>query len=130
LGILQPFKESGAGIGPGISILPLGCATMEQAVDQFVRGIPDNDLTDLDRQVQERVVVQLKSLVRVCLSSQAPQLLTDLEILMQAQAEKFISTRMRETDVADFFLKQYQEDADIDKDIAGAFHQAGPGLSA
>jgi hypothetical protein len=130
LGTLQPFKESGAGVGPGISILPLGCATMDQAVDQFVKGIPDPDLTDLDRQVQERVEAQLKSLVRVCLSSQAPQLQTDLEMLMQAQAEKFISTRMRETDVADFFLKQYQEDADIDKDIAGAFHQAVPGLSA
>jgi len=43
---------------------------------------------------------------------------------MQTQAEKFVAARMRETDAADFFLKQYENDEDIAKDIAGGFHQA------
>lgn len=129
LSTLQPFKESAAGVGPGISILSLGCATLEEAVDQFVSRIPEKDLVDFDRQIQEKVEAQSKSLVRICLSHQAPQLLTELEVLMQAQAEKFAAARMRESDAADFFLKQYEQDADIAKDIAGAFHQATPSLT-
>src|SRR5262249_9626954 len=85
---LQPFKESAAGVGPGISILPVGCAKLEEAVDKFVKQIPEQDLVDLDRQVQEAVKTKLKSLVSVCLSSQAPQLLSELEMLMQTQTEK------------------------------------------
>lgn len=126
---LQPFQEIAGGVGPGISILPLGCATLEEAVDQVVARIPEPDLVGLDRQIQEKLEAQSKSLVKICLSAQAPQLLTELEILMQAQAEKFAAARMNETDAADFFLKQYQEDKEIAKDIVGAFHQADPAIS-
>jgi hypothetical protein len=123
---LQPFKESAGGVGPGISILPVGCAKLEEAVDQFVKAIPEQDLLDLDRQVQEAVKNKMKSLVSICLSSQASQLLGELEMLMQMYAEKFVAARMHETDAADFFLKQYQNEEEIAKDIAGAFHQATP----
>jgi hypothetical protein len=126
---LQPFKESAAGVGPGISILPIGCTKLEDAVDQFVKRIPEQDVVDLDQKVQEAIQTKQKSLARICLSPQAPQLLGELEALMQTQAEKFVAARMRETDAADFFLKQYQKDEDIAKDIAGAFHQAEPGLA-
>ncbi|HEV2946618.1 MAG TPA: tubulin-like doman-containing protein [Gemmataceae bacterium] len=129
LGSQQPFKESAAGAGPGISILPLGCGTLEEAVKKFVAEVSESELADFDRKVQESLQTKLKSLVQICLSSQAPQLLGELEILMQAQGEKFMAARMRETDAADFFLKQYQQDADIAKDIVGAFHQAAPDLA-
>src|SRR5439155_9282419 len=86
------------------------------------------ELRDLDRQVQEMVQTKLKSLVNICLSSQAPQLLGELEAHMQTVAEKFVAARMTESDAADFFLKQYENDEDIAKDIAGAFHQATPSL--
>ena len=125
---LQPFKESAAGVGPGISILPVGCTKLEDAVDQFVKRIPEQDMVDLDGKVQEALQTKQKSLARICLSPQAPQLLGELEALMQTQAEKFVAARMRETDAADFFLKQYQKDEDIAKDIAGAFHHALPPL--
>jgi len=125
---LQPFKESAAGVGPGISILAVGCAKIEEAGDQFVKTIPESELRDLDLQVQEMVRTKLKSLVNVCLSSQAPQLLGELEAHMQTVAEKFVAARMPESDAADFFLKQYEKDEDIAKDITGAFHQAAPTL--
>jgi hypothetical protein len=35
---------------------------------------------------------------------------------------------MPESDAADFFLKQYEKDEDIARDIAGAFHQAALAL--
>src|SRR4029077_4637966 len=123
---LQPFKESAAGVGPGISILPIGCTKLEDAVNQFVKQIPEQDVVDLDAKVQEAIQTKQKSLAHICLSPQAPQLLSELEALMQTQAEKF--ARMRETDAADFFLKQYDKEEDIAKDIAGAFHQAAPSL--
>jgi hypothetical protein len=126
---LQPFKESAAGVGPGITILPLGCVIMDEAVKQIVSQVPESDLVDLDRQIQEKLESQQKSLARICLSSQAPQFLNELEVQMQALAEKFTNTRMTETDAADFFLKQYQQDKEIAKDIVGAFHQAAPALT-
>jgi serine/threonine protein kinase len=129
LATLQPFKESAAGVGPGITILPLGCATVDEAVDKIVAGVPEADLKELDRQIQEKLENQQKSLARICLSSQAPQLLNELEVMMQSLAEKFTAARMTETDAADFFLRQYHEDKEIAKDIVGAFHQAAPSLA-
>lgn len=127
---LQPFKESAAGVGPGISILPLGCTKLEDAASQLVKQLPEQDVVDLDAKVQEAIQNKQKSLAHICLSPQAPQLLGELEALMQTQAEKFVAARMRESDAADFFLKQYQNDEDIAKDIAGAFHHADLSLRA
>ena len=128
LGSNQPFKESAAGVGPGISILPVGCTALEEAVRKWVGEISESEFVEFDRMVQEALQIKLKSLVQVCLSAEAPRLLGELEVLMQAQGEKFMAARIHETDAADFFLKQYQQDADIAKDIQGAFHQAAPDL--
>jgi hypothetical protein len=128
LGSNQPFKESSAGVGPGISILPVGCTALEEAVRKWVGEISEPEFLEFDQMVQEALQIKLKSLVQICLSAEAPRLLGELEVLMQAQGEKFMAARIRETDAADFFLKQYQQDADIAKDIQGAFHQAAPDL--
>jgi hypothetical protein len=123
---LQPFKEAGAEVGPGISLLPVGCATMEEAVKLFVRTIEPAELTDLDGKIQQVIRGKLKSLVNVCLNAAAPKLLGELEMAMQEQAEAFVAPRIGDSDTAQFFLKQYQQEAEMLKDIAGAFHQASP----
>src|SRR5260370_41827754 len=94
LGSLQPFQESAAGAGPGISILPLGCATLEQAVKKFVAGVSEPELADFDRKVQEGLQTELKSLVQICMSPQAPHLLGELELLTQAQGDTFLAPRI------------------------------------
>src|SRR5919201_7016960 len=52
---LQPFKESAAGVGPGISVMPVGCVKVEDAVHQFVKQIPEQEVVDLDAKVQEAI---------------------------------------------------------------------------
>jgi hypothetical protein len=126
---LQPFKESGAEVGPGISLLPVGCGTIEEAVKQFVQMIKPEELTALDAKMQEVIRAKLKSLVNVCLNPAAPKLLGELEIAMQEQAEAFVEPRLNETSTAAFFLKQYQQEQEMLKDIAGGFHQAAPSLT-
>ena len=108
---------------------------IEEAVDSFVKRIPEPELRDLDRQVQEMVQTKLKSLVNICLSSQAPQLLGELEAHMQTVAEKFVAARMTESDAADFFLKQYEEETSlrcyllVDKSASMAYKSDETGLT-
>jgi hypothetical protein len=123
---LQPFKESGAEVGPGITLLPVGCANLDEAVKLFARAIDPAELVDWDAKIQEVIHGKLKSLVNVCLNAAAPKLLGELEMALQEQAEAFIAPRLGEADTAEFFLKQYQQEQDMVKDIAGGFHQASP----
>src|SRR5207248_10613571 len=95
---------------PGRTLFPGGCATLEAAAEQTFRGIGAEQLAALDERVQGMIREEFTALVHVCLTS--ANMLRNLEIAMQQQAEAEIEGGLSSLNAAElFFAEQPDEEA-------------------
>ncbi len=127
-----PAKEEEAepasrGAVPGRSLLPRGCATLEGAVDDILAGVTPEQLAALDAKVQAMIRRQFTALVHVCLTP--TNMLRNLEIAMQQEAEATVKASMSWADATELFLEQQSGDQAAVDAIAGAFEEAAGELA-
>ena len=70
---------------------------------------------------------QFTALVHICMTSS--NLLRNLEVAMQQQAEAFVSGRLAGANVAEMFLAQYPAEKQASEHLVTAFDEAAPKLN-
>jgi len=109
--LAQGFRAGSAAPPPSAGhLLPAGCATPQDAVDQLVNSYSAADLAELDARVQRLVQAQFTALVHVCFST--TNLLANLEPAMVQLALQALNGRLPEADVPDLFFAHHASDAD------------------
>ena len=83
-------------------LLPVGCATLEDALEQLDRDVKREDLLALDQQIQALVRQNYRALVTVCMGSSA--MVRSLAPAMLARTREFLAPRFGGTSVAELLL--------------------------
>lgn len=117
----RPLMEAGT----GQYLLPDGCKALSEAVQQVYQGITPAQVLELDQQIQDAIRKRFKSLINVCMGKTEDSL-KDLAVLLQEQAETFVKTPLRGSDVVQSFLNQRPNDQRVINDIAGICREAVP----
>jgi hypothetical protein len=100
--LLQPASASPEPAVLGRTLLPAGCPTLDDAVEQLEKELTREDLLTLDQDIQLLIRQQYRALVNVCMGSSAmvrtlaPQILT--------RARQFLAPRFIGTSVAELLL--------------------------
>jgi serine/threonine protein kinase len=131
--LLHAFTESAEGSRaenlsvPGRHLLPDGCRSLDEAIEQTLARMTANDLQSLDEKVQAMIQQQFTALVHVCMTS--GNLLRSLEGAMLHEAEPFAKQRLRETNLVAMYLESYPREEEALRDLASAFAAAAPRLA-
>ncbi len=121
-------RDAPAHAVPGRRLFPGGCATLDAAAEHVLKGISAQQLAELDEQVQAMIRRQFTALVHVCLTS--ANLLRNLEIAMQEQAEGLVKGCLTSLNAAELFFAEHAEEGAAEDAIRAAFDEAAPELTA
>jgi serine/threonine protein kinase len=113
---------------PGRSLFPGGCTTLEDAAEYVFREVSAEQLAALDERIQAMIRQQFTALVHVCLTSM--NLLRNLEIAMQEQAEALVKDRLASLNAAELFFAEHADEGAAGDAIGDAFDEAAPELAA
>jgi hypothetical protein len=134
--LLHAFAESpeGGRLGdasnlgvPGRHLLPSGCRSLDEAVEQTLAGMTAADLQALDAKVQAMIQQQFTALVHVCMTSS--NVLKSLEAAMLHEAEPLAEQRIREGNLVAMYLESHPREEEALDDLARAFAAAAPRLA-
>jgi serine/threonine protein kinase len=114
-------------LGPGRHFLPAGARDVDDAIDALLRNVKPEDLVELDQKVQSAVRRQFKSMANVLLST--ADLISELRVILQQQAETFVDGLLGKASVAAVYLKEHPRDDGVPDDITAAFDEALPKLA-
>jgi serine/threonine protein kinase len=119
-------RTEGDGV-PGRHLLPMGCRSLDEAVQQTLARMTTDDVLELDQKVQAMIQQQFTALVHVCMTSS--NLLRNLEGAMQREAEPFAEQRLLETNLVTMYLESHPGEEEALLDLASAFEAAAPRLT-
>jgi hypothetical protein len=131
--LLNTFKDSTALAGGegevtrGRSLLPSGCRSLDDAVQQSLAALKPEEFQALDQQMQAMIRKQFTALVHVCLTS--TNLLRNLEHAMQREAEAFAASRLATTNVSEMYLASHASPEQAREDLLTAFDEAAPEIA-
>jgi serine/threonine protein kinase len=108
---------------PGAFVLPLGCADLDAAAEQFIAALPPEDLTAFDVDLQATLTRRFRGLVNVCLKADRadrfPGLLTDA-------ARAFLDARLEKANPAEALARYRGTGPDCLAVLEDAFGGAAP----
>lgn len=117
-------------------VLPDGCATLDDAADQFIGGLSPEDLLSFDvalqQTLQQEVAQRLRkggekgALVKFCLKTDWSQ---DFISFLTRQARGFLDARLEHTDPATVFLRYRGQGRAAEDLMATAYRQAAPAVA-
>ena len=119
--------EKAAGEVPGRNLLPRGCATVEQAVEEVMKDQTPEQLAALEEKMQAMICRQFTALVHVCLTPS--NMLRNVETAMQQEAEAAVKGTLAWSDATELFLEQHPDETEAQAAIAAAFEEAVGELS-
>jgi hypothetical protein len=128
--LLRSFEKSieQAGAGDAMArtnqLFPEGCNSLQEAVQQLASAFTAEELGDFDCQMQKLIRQQFTALVHVCMTSS--NLLKNLEVAMQQEAELFVESRLTTTSVAEMYLAHHPDEEDAEEDLIQVFESAVP----
>jgi hypothetical protein len=119
--------------GAGRFLWADGCKSLDEAVHKLESTVTASDLVELDHRMQSLIRSQYKALVHVCMTSN--NVLKNLVPAMQKEARAFLRSRIGNTNVADLYLRMYEDmpesaDSRLEDDLAEAFETAAPEVVA
>ena len=123
----EPLPERASG-GEGKTtrrLLPVGCETLDDAVESFVGTIKPTELVELDKKLHHIVKHQFRGFANVCNSP--PSVMRNLEAAMEEEALVFTNSRLKGFDVVEMFLSRFPEDQ-AKSALGKAFDDAAPEL--
>jgi len=91
---------------PGSLVMPIGCATLDAAGDQYISSLPPEDILEFDQDIQSEIEKKFRKLVTICLKQDKgagfPPVLMEL-------ARGFLDARLENANPADA-LARYRGD--------------------
>ncbi|MBM3983668.1 MAG: hypothetical protein FJ304_26040, partial [Planctomycetes bacterium] len=113
--------------GPGKMILPDGCKDLTAAADQFLAGLPAEDLLAFDEKLQKDINRKFRGLGSVCLKpiEKGPA----FRELMLTKAREFLDTKLDHSDPAAVFFRARTQKGTAEPLLAEAFDEATPDLT-
>lgn len=111
---------------PGKTILPDGCANLDDAADQFLAGLAPEDLLAFDKAFQKSINRRFRGLGNICLKpvERGPQF---RDVLLN-KAREFLDARLDHSDPASMFFRARTEAGTGEALVAEAFSGAAPAL--
>jgi serine/threonine protein kinase len=107
--LLQPTTPAASDPVPAARVLlPTGCTSVEDALEQLDKQLTGDDLVALDQQIQLVIRQQYRALVNVCMGSSA--MVRTLAPAMLARAREFLGPRIGSTSVAELLLNPHGDD--------------------
>jgi hypothetical protein len=114
-------------LGPGRLLLPASCRTLAAVVEQQLQAITPDEFLDFDQQVQTVVHKQFRALVNVCMS--ATNLLKDLEVALDHEAEPVAAQRLGKTRLVDIYLEQNADHERAQEAMTRSYQDTEPALA-
>jgi hypothetical protein len=112
----------------GKLILPDGCATLDDAADQFLAGLAPEDLLAFEQALQKEVTRKLRGLGSVCLKAKEKgQRFRDM---LLERSREFLDTKFGHSDPAEVFFRYRTDDGSTGPLIGEAFASAAPKLAS
>jgi serine/threonine protein kinase len=116
-------------LGPGRSLFPTGCKTLDDAVTQLLQNVTAEEILALDQRVEDAVIKgHFQALVHIC-TTPANNILREVETALQQELEEAVKTRLGTSNVLDTFLGQAHREAGAVTAIASAFDEALPKMT-
>jgi len=112
---------------PERKLFASGCQDVNQAVQQLLLTFSGAHLDELENRIQSMIKRQFTALVHVCMSS--ANLVKNLELAMQEEAEIFISAGTVGASVADLFFEQNPKEEQAIGEILSAYDEAAPAMA-
>jgi len=114
--------------GTGKLILPEGCATLDDAADQFLAGLAPEDLLAFEQTLQKEVSRKFKGLGGVCLKPLEKG--GRFRDLLLARSREFLDGKLDNSDPATMFFRYRTADSSAEPLIGEAFGEATPDLTS
>ncbi len=112
--------------GPGKMVLPDGCPTLDDAADQFLAGLPPEDILAFDQAFQKDAAKKFRGVVAVCLKQERAAAFLDF---LTAKARAFLDERLERTDPATMILRWRGEGTETRKLLAEGYDEAAPAVA-
>jgi serine/threonine protein kinase len=107
-------------------LYPAGCKNLQETVEHFENHLKEDVLNDLDSRMEALLKKQFAALVNVCLAS--GNVMKNVAEAMRQTAEECVAEQLGNMDVAEMFLKQYDDDDQAVAALKGFFNEAAPQL--
>lgn len=106
-------------------LLPVGCASIEEASQRFLKILTDDDLIELEQRVQHDILKEFGGLYEACMNSAGSERL--LRILRNA-TRGYLNDRLGEVDLAGMLKQKYPSKSAFALAIAKSYADAEPKL--
>ncbi|MFL5241474.1 MAG: tubulin-like doman-containing protein [Gemmataceae bacterium] len=114
-------------VSPERKLLPIGCLDVTQAVQQVLETFSQEQREELENRLQAMLLNQFGGLVNVCMSP--ANLVKNLELALQQEAEVFVSAGHEGASVADLFFEQNPQEEQAVGEILTAYDEAAPAMA-
>ncbi len=111
----------------GAFILPVGCADLDSAADQFIAAMPSEEILDFDQSLQAQVEEKYHKLVNICLS---PDRSSEFPPLLSRAARAYLDLRLEKADPAEALARYRGTGHDCETVLTKMFDEAMPTLIA
>lgn len=118
--------KDGADQGGGFQLLPVGCRSVDEAVEMLVNDTKPEDLEELDKRMHNVIRQQFRGFSNIVNSPAS--ILKNLETSMVDEAVSHANSRLNAFDMVEMFLSRYSDDADAKRPLQKAFDDAAPEL--
>jgi hypothetical protein len=105
-------------------LMPPGCATVDQAVDLYLRAVTDADLAEVDRRVQQVLEASGGGLYQMCLNTATGVQSAAGAVFEEARAH--LDARLGEVDLAAMFAERFRTPQQAERAIEQAYQAAEP----
>jgi len=106
-------------------LLPVGCSSIEEAAQKFLKVLTDDDLGELEHAVQRDILTEFGGLYEACMNSSGGEKL--LRILRGA-TRAYLNERLAAVDFAGMLKQKYSSKGAFGQAIAKIYNDAEPKL--
>lgn len=105
-------------------LMPVGCTTVREAVDRFLKVLTDADLTEIDRRVQAVLEPEAGGLFQVCLNS-GPGVEGVIAVVFE-ETRAHLDDRLGEVGLSAMFAERFRTPQQAERAIEQAYQEAEP----
>ena len=106
-------------------LLPVGCTSIEEAAQKFLKVLTDDDLSELEHRVQHDIHLGFGGLYEACMNSAGGE---NLLRILRSATRAFLDDRLGEVDFAGMLKQKYPSKSAFGQAIARSYNEAEPKL--
>lgn len=121
-----PASASASADEPTAIILPPGCATLDDAADEFLNALTPDEILTFEKELQHQTSRKFRGVVSVCTKIE----LTDNFLAFLAKrSREFLEPRIERADPAAIFFRYKEGQSGTAHELESAFDDAAPDLT-